>query len=259
MIGYLGSPGALVALPYRGGLDTSSDRPVSFVRTLSGKRKALLGARARREWSVSVDLAGSRDVAGLIEVARSGGECVWYPADAVAGNLFSPQASGFEVFSPVNAADAGLVQLPDGTVARSVLHVSYRVTVGNDLEDPPVRPGEPVTVGAWGLNGLRFIGTWRDGVGAEVGSWDSGAFTSWSGWEWREFTVTAPANASAIRVQLLGGTQYARPSVAWGTKGRDRPGRGCRKAIVHGLSEALTVIGSDDSYGSAGLTITEVG
>ena len=257
MIGYLGSPGALVALPYRGGLDVTSDRPVSFVRTLSGKRKALLGARARREWSVSVDLAGSRDVAGLIDVARSGGECVWYPADAVAGNLLSPQASGFED-TPSNATGAGLVQLPDGTVAASVLHSgSGRVSIGGG-EVVPLRPGTPITVGAWALGGLRFWGTWRDSSGSPITAWSSGNMP-FSGWQWREYTITPPAGAAGVDIELLYGTQYARPSLAWGAEGRDRPGRGCQKAIVHGLSEALTVIGSDDSYGSVGLTITEVG
>src|SRR5699024_8678842 len=74
VIGYVGVPGALVSLPYRGGLSASTDRPVSFARTLGGKRKAFMGARGRREWGVSFDLVGSREVAGLVEVARSAGE-----------------------------------------------------------------------------------------------------------------------------------------------------------------------------------------
>src|SRR5699024_7455267 len=77
MIGFVGVPGALVALPYRGGLDTSSDRPVSFMRTLGGKRKAFVGPRSRREWSVSFTSIGSREVAGLVEIARSAGEVMW--------------------------------------------------------------------------------------------------------------------------------------------------------------------------------------
>src|SRR5699024_10415174 len=93
-----------------------------------GKRKAFMGARGRREWDVSFDLVGSRDVAGLVDVARSAGEVMWYPADATSGNLLSPQASGFEV-TPVSATDAGLVALPDGTVARTIV-ASSTVVVG---------------------------------------------------------------------------------------------------------------------------------
>ena len=259
MIGYVGVPGALVELPYRGGLSTSTDRPVSFTRTMGGKRKAFMGARGRREWDVSFDLVSSREVAGLVEVARSAGEVMWYPADATSGNLLSPQASGFEV-APANATDAGLVALPDGTVARSVASSSV-VRPGNahgTYEMVPVRPGEPVTVGAWSVGGEWFRGVWRDALGASITNWSSAAAT-WAGWRWHQVTLTPPAGAAFIELHLAGGSQYARPSISWGSSAVDRPGRGCPKAVVHGLSEALTVINADDAYGSIDVTITEVG
>ena len=259
MIGYVGVPGALVELPYRGGLSNSTDRPVSFARTMGGKRKAFMGARARREWGVSFDLMGSREVAGLVEVARSAGEVMWYPADATSGNLLSPQASGLEV-TPANATDAGLVQLPDGTVARSVAS-SGTVRPGDahgTYEMVPVRSGTPVTVGAWSIGGQHFRGFWRDGTGSQITSWSSPAVTH-TGWTWHEVTLTPPAGAAFIELHLAGGTQYALPSVSWGSSAVGRPGRGCPKAVVHGLSEALTVINADDAYGSIDVTIAEVG
>ena len=259
MIGFVGVPGALVALPYRGGLDTSSDRPVSFMRTLGGKRKAFVGPRSRREWSVSFTSIGSREVAGLVEIARSAGEVMWYPADATAGNLLSPQASGFESVSSV-ATDAGLVQLPDGSVARSVAS-SVAVRVGSahgTFEMVPLRPGQPVSVGCWSVGGQHFRGFWRDSTGASITNWSVSA-TSWAGWGWYEATLTPPAGAAFIELHVAGGTQYARPSVSWGPSAVDRPGRGCPKAVVHGLSESLTVINRDDAYGSIDVTITEVG
>ena len=259
MIGFLGVPGALVALPYRGGLSTSTDRPVSFARTLGGKRKAFMGARGRREWDVSFDLVGSREVAGLVEVARSAGEVMWYPADAVAGNLLSPQASGFGDL-PVGATDAGLVALPDGTVARSVAS-SSTVRVGDAhgaCEMVPVRPGVSVSVGAWSVGGEWFRGFWRDALGASITNWSTPQ-ASHTGWAWRERTLTPPAGAAFVELQLAGGAQYARPSISLGSSAVDRPGRGCPKAVVHGLSEALTVINADDAYGSIDVTITEVG
>lgn len=259
MIGYLGVPGALVELPYRGGLSNSTDRPVSFARTMGGKRKAFMGARGRRGWDVSFDLVGSREVAGLVEVARSAGEVMWYPADATAGNLLSPQASGFEV-TPANATDTGLVQLPDGTVARSVAS-SATVRPGDahgTYEMVPVRPGVSVSVGAWSIGGQHFRGFWRDGTGAQITSWTSPAVTH-TGWTWHEVALAPPAGAAFIELHLAGGTQYARPSISWGSSAVDRPGRGCPKAVVHGLSEALTVINAGDAYGSIDVTITEVG
>ena len=259
MIGFVGVPGALAALPYRGGLDTSSDRPVSFMRTLGGKRKAFVGPRSRREWSVSFTPIGSREVAGLVEIARSAGEVMWYPADATAGNLLSPQASGFESVSS-GATDAGLVQLPDGTVARSVAS-SVAVRPGDahgTYEMVPVRPGVSVSVGAWSVGGEWFRGFWRDALGASITNWSTPQ-ASHEGWAWRERTLTPPDGAAFIELHLAGGTQYARPSVSWGPSAVDRPGRGCPKAVVHGLSESLTVINRDDAYGSIDVTITEVG
>lgn len=258
MIGYLGVPGALVELRYRGGLSVDSGRPVSFQRTLGGKRKALLGPQSRREWSVSFDLIGSRMAGGLLAAAQSEGPLMWYPADAAAGNLLSPQGSGFESRSST-ATDVGLVQLPDGSVARAVAPTgTVNVTSPQgDWEMVPVRPGR-VTVGGWGFNGIRFTGAWRDAEGVTVGTFAPSS-SGHSGWQWVERTITAPADAAFLSLSLSNGARYARPSVAWGTAGRDRPGRGCPKAVAHGLSEGLTVISGDDAYGSVSATITEVG
>lgn len=259
MIGYLGTPGAMVALPYRGGLDTKSDRPVSFTRTLGGKRKAFMGPRSRREWSVSVDLAGSKVASGLAALAQAAGEVMWYPADATAGNLLSPQAVGWSLV-PANATDSGFASLPDGTVARAVAHSGGGPVSPGDgsVEMVPVVPGSKVTVGAWGYGGIRFTGWWRGADGATQTSWTDDAST-FSGWEWREFTLTVPGTATYISLTLSEGAQYARPSIAWGPAGQDKPGRGAPRVVVHGLSEALTVIAEDDAYGSVDLTITEVG
>lgn len=259
MIGYVGVPGALVALPYRGGLSTSTDRPTKPTRTLGGKVKFFVGPRARREWSVSFDLMGSREAAGLVEVARSAGEVMWYPADATSGNLLSPQASGFETVD-TGVVDAGFVSLPDRSVARSVAGAGT-VRVGSAhgvVEMVPVRGQSKVSVGAWGSNGLRFQGRWLDALGGSVGTYISDAGT-FAGWQWRQYTMTPPAGAVFFDVQLFGGVQYARPCASWGTVAVDRPGRGAPKVVVHGLSEALTVVARDDAYGSIDATITEVG
>lgn len=259
MIGYLGVPGGFVELKYRSGLSTATDRPVSFTRTLAGKRKAVVGRRARREWDVSFDLIGSKDSHGLIAAAQSMVPLAWYPADATAGNLLSPQATGWEVV-PAGGTDAGLVQLPDGTVSRSVT-ASIAIRVGaahGAYEMVPVRPGQSVTVGCWSLGGQWFRGFWRDALGAQVTNWSSTAAT-WSGWGWHEVTLTPPTGAAFIELHVAGGSQYARPSVSWGETAADRPGRGCPFSLVHGLSEELTLINPDDAYGSINVTITEVG
>lgn len=251
----------MVELPYRGGLSTATDRPVSFTRTLGGKRKAFVGARSRREWSVSFDPIGSREVAGLLAVAQSAGPVMWYPADAAAGNLLSPQASSFEV-TPASAVRAGLVQLPDGTVAETVVHSGstqvYPGTAHGSHERVPVRHGSRLAVGAWGLAGLGFSIEWwaAGGTTSATTTVPTEAFT---GWQWREAHYPVPSWAAFVSLGLTGGTQYARPTISWGTEAQDRPGRGAPATVVHGLSEALTVIAREDAYGSIDVTITEVG
>ena len=259
MIGFVGVPGALVALPYRGGLDTSSDRPVSFMRTLGGKRKAFVGPRSRREWSVSFTSIGSREVAGLVEIARSAGEVMWYPADATAGNLLSPQASGFESVSS-GATDAGLVQLPDGSVARSVAS-SVAVRVGSahgSYEMVPLRPGQPVSVGCWSVGGQHFRGFWRDSTGASITNWSVPA-TSWAGWGWYEATLTPPAGAAFIELHVAGGSQYALPSVSWGGTARAELGTGCPRAVIHSPSHSPVALWQGANYTNSSYSVTEVG
>lgn len=257
MSAFIVSGGSLLEVGCPSTLNRSTEQQVAFTRTLGGKRKAFIRKGGRRSWSVDVAVARPGEVSTIEAVARNLGPVGWYPPEAVIGNLLSPQASGFDV-TPANATDAGLVQLPDGTIARSVAHVNYRVTVGDGLEDPPIRPGQPVTVGAWGLGGIRLIGTWRDAAGAEVGTWDSGpgAFT---GWQWREYTTTAPTGAAAIRMQLLGGTQYALPSVAWGSKGRPELGTGCPTAVVHSPTYTPVALWEGANYTDTAYQVVEVG
>lgn len=226
---------------------------------MTGKRKAQVGVRGRREWDVSFDMIGSKDTHGLVQLARSAGEVMWYPADATSGNLLSPDGSGFEVRSAF-ATDLGLVALPDGSVSRAVAPTGTVniLSPQGAWEKVPVRPGSRVTFGGWGFGGIRFTGTWFDTWGESVGNFAPSS-AAHSGWEWVERSVAAPANAAFVSLSLSNGQQYARPSIAWGGVGKDRPGRGCPKAVVHGLSEALKTITDEDSQGSINVTIAEVG
>src|SRR5699024_12233979 len=70
-------------------------------------------------------------------------------------------------------------------------------------------------------------------------------------------TCALPISSGAVSVymSLSNGSMYARPSISWGPVARDRPGRGCPKAVVSGLSESLSVIVSGDAYGSVDFTV----
>ncbi|PWH05190.1 hypothetical protein DEO23_14005 [Brachybacterium endophyticum] len=257
----IGPRSALFELKYQGGLSTATERPTSFTTTLGGKRKALIGLRGRREWKVSFNPVSSREIAGLIEVARISSSVLWYPADALGGNMLSPQAVSFESV-PSNAAPAGLVALPDGDVAQSIIHTGTgTITIGDahgTFEGVPVRPGENVTVGAWGLNGTRFTGFWRDINLASVSSWSTPTQT-FTGWQWAHTTLTPPAGAAYLSLAVSAGAQYARPAVRWGSTVTSGPGKGCPQAIVSDLSEDLTGFDQNGAYGSINATVTEVG
>ena len=259
MAAFFGVNGALFEVKCPASADRVSERGVSFTRTLGGKRKAFVGRGSRRSWSLDVGAGTPQDVSTVEALSREPGPLVFISPDAAVGNLLSPQASGFEV-TPANATDTGLVQLPDGTVARSVAS-SATVRPGDahgTYEMVPVRPGTPVTVGAWSIGGQHFRGFWRDGTGGQITSWTSPAVTH-TGWTWHEATLTPPAGAAFIELHLAGGTQYALPSVSWGDTAARQIGSGCPKAVVH--SPEFSPIAAHSRLNRSRITysVTEVG
>ena len=233
MAAFFGVNGALFEVKCPASADRVSERGVSFTRTLGGKRKAFVGRGSRRSWSLDVGAGTPQDVSTVEALSREPGPLVFISPDAAVGNLLSPQASGFEVM-PASATDAGLVALPDGTVARSVASSSV-VRPGNahgTYEMVPVRPGEPVTVGAWSVGGQWFRGFWRDALGSSITNWNAPS-QSWAGWAWHEATITPPPGAAFLELHLAGGSQYARPSISWGDTAAREIGSGCPKAVVH--------------------------
>lgn len=259
MPAFFGYGGALFEVKCPASADRVSARPVTFTRTLGGKQKAFVGQASRRSWSLEVGAGAPRDVSTVEALARTAGPLVFISPDAAVGNLLSPQASSFEPV-PANATDAGLVRLPDGTVAKSVAS-SNTVRVGaahGAYEMVPVLRGANVTVGAWGLGGVRFQGFWRDAVGGSLGSYLSPSAPQ-TGWAWGSHTLTPPAGAVYIELQLLAGTQYALPSVSWGSDAAREMGAGCPKSVLH--SPEFSPIAAHKRLNRSRITysVTEVG
>ena len=253
------SGGSLLEVGCPSSLTRETQQQVSFTTTLGGKRKAFIRRGGRRTWSVDVSVARPGEVSTLEAVTRNLGPVGWYPPEAVVGNLLSPQASGFGPGS-TDATDAGLVQLPDGTVARSVASDSA-VRPGNahgSYEMVPLRPGQSVTVGCWSVGGQHFRGFWRDGTGASITNWSVSA-TSWAGWGWYEATLTPPAGAAFIELHVAGGSQYALPSVSWGGTARAELGTGCPRAVIHSPSHSPVALWQGANYTNSSYSVTEVG
>ena len=159
------SGGSLLELDCPSALTRETQQQVSFTTTLGGRRVAHVRKGGRRAWTVDVSVARTGEVSTLEAVARGLGPYGWYPPEAVVGNLLSPQASSFEV-TPDSATGAGLVQVPDGGVAATLLHSGssqvYPGTAHGSHERVPVRPGGDVSVGVWALGGAGMSMGWRD-------------------------------------------------------------------------------------------------
>lgn len=259
MSAFIVSGGSLLEIGCPSSLDRSTDQQVSFTPIIGGKVKAFIRRGGRRSWSIDTAVAHPGEVSTIEAVARQMGPFGWYDAAASIGNLLSPQASAFEV-TPGSATDAGLVQLPNGTVARSVASEAT-VRVGDahgTYEMVPIRPGSPVSVGAWSVGGQSFRGFWRDATGTSLGSWSNGT-TTHAGWAWREATLAPPAAAAFIELHLAGSTQYALPSVSWGVTAARELGAGCPKAVIHSPSHSPLALTSRANYTNSSYQVTEVG
>lgn len=261
MSAFIVSGASLLELGCPSTLRRETEQQVRFTRTLGGKRKAFLRRGGRRAWSVDVSVARPGEVSTLEAVARHMGPVGWYPPEAVKGNLLSPQASGFEV-TPQSTTAAGLVQLPDGTVAASVAHTGstqvYPGTAHGSHERVPVRQGQRLAVGAWGLGAVGFSIAWRDSQG-NTNATTTVPVQSFTGWQWREAHYPVPTWAVSVSLGLTGGAQYARPAVSWGSVARNELGTGCPHAIIHSPSHAPVALWEGANYTDSSYSVTEIG
>lgn len=257
MSAFIVSGGSLLEVGCPSTLSRETAQQVGFTTTLGGKRKAFIRKGGRRAWNVDVSAARPGDVSTLEAVARGVGPYGWYPPEAAVGNLLSPQASGFEA-ALAAATPAGLVQLPDGSVASTVAHSGGGNVSPGGGERIPIRPGERVSVGVWALGGIRFEGWWRDAQGATQTAW-SNTVETFTGWQWREHTLTPPASARFLSLSLNSGVQYARPVVSWGSTAHNETGTGCPQAIIHSPSHAPIALWAGANYTNSSYQVTEVG
>lgn len=261
MSAFIVSGGSLLEVGCPSSLNRETAQQASFTSTLGGKRKAFIRRGGRRSWSVDVSLARPADVSTIEAVARNIGPYGWYGPEAVIGNLFSPQATGWDP-TPSNGIDVGLAKLPDGSIAHAVAHTGEDpISVGNvhgGFEAIPILPGGTVSVGVWALGGVQASGAWLDQSLAPIGDWQASAL-SFANWEWSQDTLTPPAGAAFVTVTLSGGAQYARPSISWGNVARDEGGTGCPAAVIHSPHHSPLALWQGANYTASSYSITEVG
>lgn len=259
---YVGVVGSIFPFFGPSSLSISGGPKVSFEETMS-KKKAFVGKTAPRIWECGMDSRYPSEVAGLQWLAEFGKPpFVWYPVDAVIGNALSPSAAALApgahdgLEGPMVEVEPGVwlkSALPDSTGA-----VSLPLRSGQ-LDPLPVIPGTPLTVSVW-LRGedTRITVAWRDLSGSVIDS-SSPSPVSRASLVRVSRTLTPPPGAVQATF-ILRGTQVAGPTVSFTTAVTPySPGKGCKRAVIHDLSEALGAVGLTSSSSSFQFTVSEVG
>lgn len=261
MTSYIGPVGSLIPVKCPSSLDTSGGRDVSFTRTL-GRQKAFMGKVASRTWGASLSPATSPGkVAGLAWLADYGNPpFVWYGPDAVMGNILEPATTGL-VPNATNGLEGPLVEVEPDVWLKSALPAVSSISMpyrAGMLDSVAVIPGVPLTVSGW-VRGVASVAVvWRDILGASITTNSRSLGTS-TGLVRRSTTLTPPDGAVQMTMQFFC-TQLAGPAVSLtGGLTPYSSGKGCKRAVVHGLSEALTMATSQQAMSGYSFTITEVG
>lgn len=263
---FIGPVGSLVPFLGPSGESITGGPKVSFSDTL-GRRKAFMGRSSPREWSCDLNARYPREVAGLRWLAEFGQPpFVWYPADAVFGNILEPAVAGL-VPGRHTGLEGPLVEVEPGVWVKSAMSDAANVTLpmlAGSVDPIPVVANHPVTISAW-MQGATLSGNrenisvfWRDHAGAVLSSTGTD-FASTGGRLRRSVTLVPPQGAVQMTIQFFA-VQVCGPTVTLsGRLAPYSPGKGCKRAVPHGLSEALVLVSGDRSLSSYSFTVSEVG
>ncbi len=269
MTAYLGPVGSLASFKCPSAVSIDQTRPASYRTTLGGRVKAQRGPLSRRQWSVDISTATPEQVANLHAMVEAGiPPWVWVEPYAQVTNLLSPEQSVLMpgTFSGTGVLEGGAVSVGGVMSPRSVLHATggtvdfgYRTGVP---DRPVVVPGVPVSVSAY-VRGAGILGlSWRDWSGAVI-SEQTAAYSNAALARVSMANLTPPAGAATVRVWATGALQAAMPALSWTpVLAPWSIGRGCNRAVVDGLSEAVQLAVIDEpSLRRSGIsfTVREVG
>lgn len=265
MTTYIGTTGALMKVSCPSRLSSGGGRAVTFSDTQT-RRKAFLGRVALREWSVDMSTVSPADMAVFEWLADYGRPpFVYYPDDAVLHNIFTPAWAALAPGTHTGV-DVGLVEVEPGVFVKAVAASENTVSLPryNDTLAPlPIPSGEPVTVSAWMRGGTAYGDTqisvvWRGAAGEYLDT-VSTPFTDTGMLTRRHVTLTPPPGAAAMTFQF-----WAQQTAGIAVSLTDAvmpyaPGRGARRAVVHGLSRDLLVAHDRLTLEDASFTVSEVG
>lgn len=269
MTAYLGPLGLLASFKCPSASSSDQSRPATYRTTMGGRVKAQRGPLSRREWSVDIGTATPGQVANLLSIVEAGTPpWVWVEPYAPVTNLLTPEQSVLAAgtWSGTGVVEGGSAVASDGVISpRTLLHATG-ASMGFALRDgaidsPPVLPGVPIVFSVYIRGAGSLTISYRDWSGAILTepnvSYSNAAFARAS------YQSTPPAGAASAHVRVSGALQAGNPALTWTPDVAEWSlGRGCNRAVVDGLSEALQLAVVDEpSLRRSGIsfTVREVG
>lgn len=213
--------------------------------------------RAPREWRVSIPLTHGESVAAFHQAVMGGygTPCLWLPADAVAGNLLTPeQYAGVRDHNQVmwsNAVrDLSPVRLPDGRITGGTIlptGPSYLLDAYGQWARLPVVPGQRFHVSALLNTAGTSVSMFFRKANDETISSHGATFAGTPGLLTRTTaSAVVPANAHHALFRLSGG-RMAEPVATMGPTPpvRGLEGRGCAGVHVQSATGAPVTVSGD--------------
>ena len=267
---YLGSLGRMIGIKCPASQNVQAEERYTPSVTLEGRRKMQARPVGRRTWSLQTSDATTPAEHSLLSQFADGawgnGPFVFLPADALATNILTPEASlsapgEYVLTSGVTVTEGAPLRTPDGWAARSLIKSTTNgLFLGKDLV--PVPFAGKVTVAAYvrgsgGAAGVAFYDSAGGSLGTSYSSVTAGATNVVRSW----VTVTPPVGAASCRVLVNSATQQtAWPSVTWTDKLQPfGEGQGCLKAVVSSMSRDQVLAVPGNTYSNVGFTVMEVG
>lgn len=269
MSAYLGVLGDLVLIKCPSRLQQEASRGLSERITVGGVRRVQIGPRLLRTWDVGVEAATPDDLAtlaGFVAGEWGPGPFLWVDPWAQVTNLLPPARAALEL-PWANTSPAGPATLAPGVRAGRSLAIIDSATITHwadpALIDIPCTPGVPVTVSIWARGAGLVL---RSVVRALDGSWLASAPATAVGSEWVRLavTVTPPAGAHRVTVQLEGGGVVTRPAATWSSSVLEyHAGQGVAGVVIDGLQQdvilATREVRAHGRMASVGYRVLEVG
>lgn len=270
MSAWLGPLGNMIEFAhYKGSASADLDRKVTFTDTIGGGRFGQASpATGLRTWSLSATHMDPSQWAGfdLLTMGAYGDQHRFLEPLSLVTNVISPLKSlpglagstagvtGNIIAGGLMATDDGL-RLPSIVVSRGSAFIQCNA---------PVIPGVPITASVYAQgSSVALIIRFFDADGKLLQSpWMPVVNTTPGPMKRISGTRIPPAGAAYADIAVSAATAFSAPAITWTSQLMPwSRGRGCEKAVIHGISDSTVLAGRFDHQQIADFdfTVTEVG